>query len=268
MKALVLVLLCASPSLQARTAASIVLGDSPEDCDCTAAPTPTRQPSATPTATPTPSPSLTPTPLAAIDEILALGFDAAWESQGLLLITLSGEATNFDTNKDTLKVDAKLRLQELARILARFPDNLLKVDGHTDNRGGRNYNIDLSRRRAQRVKKTLVDFGMEEPRFESVEGWAFDRPIADNSHDAGRAKNRRVELRLKFTGYLVDGGRATALTPTMTPTPRPGDQALPDVAPLWREAVGSPTPLPDDARLRFSPTPDQNGPHSVGLEIE
>ena len=235
--------------VHARNAPSVVLGDTAESCDCPAKPTAT----AAPTEVPTPTPTVT--PLTAIDEILALGYGAVWESPGILLITLSGETTNFDTNKDTLKEVARERLSKLAGILVRFPDNTLMVDGHTDNRGGLNYNTDLSRRRAQRVKTTLVEFGMEETRFESVQGWAFQKPIADNSTDLGKAQNRRVELRLKFTGYVVQDGQSSAFTPTVTHTPMPGDAPAENAVPLWQETAGTPTPLPSDATLVYTPTP-------------
>jgi outer membrane protein OmpA-like peptidoglycan-associated protein len=72
----------------------------------------------------------------------------------------------------------------------------LRVEGHTDNVGTAVYNKDLSRRRAASVVKTLVKAGVDK-RALSSEGFGFDRPIEENSTDAGRAANRRVEFHIE-----------------------------------------------------------------------
>jgi OOP family OmpA-OmpF porin len=70
----------------------------------------------------------------------------------------------------------------------------LIIEGHTDNIGGAQFNLELSRKRAEAVKRWLVDkAGIGEVRLTTV-GYGLSRPIADNSMDEGRAKNRRVEL--------------------------------------------------------------------------
>jgi OOP family OmpA-OmpF porin len=67
------------------------------------------------------------------------------------------------------------------------------VEGHTDSIGTREYNLDLSRKRAESVKQYLVEeFGISEFRI-STEAYGESRPVADNKTDAGRQKNRRVE---------------------------------------------------------------------------
>jgi OOP family OmpA-OmpF porin len=70
----------------------------------------------------------------------------------------------------------------------------LIIEGHTDNIGGAQFNLELSRKRAEAVKRWLVDkAGIGEIRLTTV-GYGLTRPIADNSTEEGRAKNRRVEL--------------------------------------------------------------------------
>ena len=88
-------------------------------------------------------------------------------------------------------------LDEMAAILKSKPDiELLEIGGHTDNRGGRPYNQDLSERRASAVVEYLVKKGVQRGRLTS-RGFAFDRPIASNQDALGRAKNRRVEFQIQ-----------------------------------------------------------------------
>src|SRR5215831_12892037 len=88
-------------------------------------------------------------------------------------------------------------LDEMAALLKSKPDiELLEIGGHTDNRGGRPYNQDLSERRASAVVEYLAKKGVQRGRLTS-HGFAFDRPIASNQDALGRAKNRRVEFQIQ-----------------------------------------------------------------------
>ena len=79
-------------------------------------------------------------------------------------------------------------------MLQENPKLDLIIEGHTDNVGGAKFNLELSRKRAEAVKRWLVDkAGISEVRLATV-GYGLSRPIADNSTEEGRAKNRRVEL--------------------------------------------------------------------------
>jgi hypothetical protein len=70
----------------------------------------------------------------------------------------------------------------------------LIIEGHTDNVGGRDFNLDLSRKRAEAVKRWLADKeGISEVRLATV-GYGLTRPVADNGTEDGRGQNRRVEL--------------------------------------------------------------------------
>ena len=70
------------------------------------------------------------------------------------------------------------------------------VQGHTDTDGSAEHNQDLSQRRAQAVADALSGQGVTSSRM-TVEGFGFDRPVASNADDAGKAKNRRVEIVLR-----------------------------------------------------------------------
>jgi len=79
-------------------------------------------------------------------------------------------------------------------VLKDFPSIRIEISGHTDSTGSREYNLDLSRRRAESVKRYLVtEGGVEESRVQT-RGAGPDEPIDTNKTAAGRAKNRRIEF--------------------------------------------------------------------------
>ena len=75
------------------------------------------------------------------------------------------------------------------------PGLVIEIGGHTDNQGIENYNLVLSAKRANAVVQSLVEMGIPSARLKS-KGYGFSVPVADNSTDEGRAKNRRSELRI------------------------------------------------------------------------
>ena len=100
---------------------------------------------------------------------------------------------NFDTDKATLRPDAQPIIAEVNKLLTSDPSLKLSIEGHTDNTGGADHNRELAGARARSVLGALVGLGVDASRLSS-KGFGPDKPIADNSTDAGRAKNRRVEL--------------------------------------------------------------------------
>ena len=100
----------------------------------------------------------------------------------------------FDTNKADIKPESKPALEEIAKLLNENPDFKLHVVGHTDNVGGYEANLTLSKRRADAVVAALInDYGIARNRLTS-NGVAYLAPVAVNTTEEGRAKNRRVEL--------------------------------------------------------------------------
>jgi len=100
---------------------------------------------------------------------------------------------NFDTDKATLRPDAQPIVAEVNKLLVADPSLKLSIEGHTDNTGGADHNRELAAARARSVLGALVGLGVDSARLAS-KGFGPDKPIADNATDAGRAKNRRVEL--------------------------------------------------------------------------
>lgn len=101
----------------------------------------------------------------------------------------------FDFDEDTVKPDSEPTLDAIAELLESRPEMKLTIVGHTDNQGSADYNMDLSRRRAENVVAALVDeYDIDEDRL-SARGAGMTEPVASNDTEEGRAQNRRVELR-------------------------------------------------------------------------
>jgi outer membrane protein OmpA-like peptidoglycan-associated protein len=100
---------------------------------------------------------------------------------------------NFDFNKATLQPAAHPILDEAAEMLKSNPDVNVEVRGYTDGVGSDGYNLRLSERRAETVKRYLVSRGVPASRL-STRGFGKADPVATNDTAVGRAQNRRVEL--------------------------------------------------------------------------
>jgi outer membrane protein OmpA-like peptidoglycan-associated protein len=100
----------------------------------------------------------------------------------------------FDTDKATLKPESEATLNQVLELLEAKPALRLEIGGHTDSQSSDSYNLDLSARRAQSVVKWLTEKGIVAARL-AAEGFGETRPVADNESAAGRALNRRVEIR-------------------------------------------------------------------------
>jgi outer membrane protein OmpA-like peptidoglycan-associated protein len=100
----------------------------------------------------------------------------------------------FDTDKSAIKPESKAALAEMAELMQRNPQLKVYIVGHTDNQGALAHNLALSQQRADAVVKALsTDYKVDGKRL-SAKGVASYAPLASNDGDAGREKNRRVEL--------------------------------------------------------------------------
>ena len=117
------------------------------------------------------------------------------EIRNLLKKAMSG--IQFENAKATIKPNSYKILNDIAKIFIDNPTYIVEVQGHTDNVGKYDYNMDLSERRAQAVRTYLINQGVPAERL-SAHGYGPDRPIDDNKTKAGRAKNRRVEFNITF----------------------------------------------------------------------
>ncbi len=99
----------------------------------------------------------------------------------------------FDTDKADLKPESAPSLAEIGKLLKAQPDLKVYIVGHTDNVGGFDYNMGLSQRRAKSVVDQLVQSGIPADRLKPA-GAGMIAPVAPNDDEAGRSKNRRVEI--------------------------------------------------------------------------
>ncbi|SMC18734.1 OmpA family protein [Desulfacinum hydrothermale DSM 13146] len=106
------------------------------------------------------------------------------------------ERVLFDLNKFTLKPEAKEALSVVADVIRENPFRIILVTGYTDDTGSEAYNLRLSLQRAQSVADFLMYCEKIDADKFQIEGKGEAEPIADNKTEAGRAKNRRVEIKL------------------------------------------------------------------------
>lgn len=101
----------------------------------------------------------------------------------------------FDTGSADLKAEAVTQLIQVGDIVAKYGDDRVRIEGHTDAVGSSEYNQGLSDRRADSVRQILVARGVKPEQITSV-GLGETKPIASNDTTDGKAKNRRVELHI------------------------------------------------------------------------
>lgn len=99
----------------------------------------------------------------------------------------------FDTAKSIIKDKYSENIKKVADFMKKYPDTNVVIEGHTDNVGSENFNIQLSKARANSVRQYLIEnFGIDASRINAI-GYGPNRPIAQNDTEDGRQKNRRVE---------------------------------------------------------------------------
>ncbi len=112
----------------------------------------------------------------------------------LVTVTFQGDAT-FDTGSALIKPGLQAEIDRVARVLAQYPETIIKVEGHTDSKGSTEYNLSLSKQRADSVRTLLFKRGAGQ-RWIEVSGYGETKPIASNDTEDGRQKNRRVEVKV------------------------------------------------------------------------
>jgi OmpA-OmpF porin, OOP family len=148
---------------------------------CITPPVEAEAPAPTPAPAPAPAPAPRPAPAAPTAEKVTFQADAL-----------------FDFNKAVLKPEGKAKIDDLASKLKSINLEVIIATGHTDGIGSDAYNQKLSEKRAAAVKAYMVSKGIDEKRI-FTEGKGKKQPVADNKTDAGRAKNRRVEIEVVGT---------------------------------------------------------------------
>ena len=119
---------------------------------------------------------------------------AAAAGAAALLALPSQRIVYFDFDSFAIKDDFKPLLDGYARVLAANGGKKLMIEGHTDERGGREYNLALGQKRAAAVASSLKLLGVNEGQMEAV-SFGEERPSAQGADEAAWAKNRRAELK-------------------------------------------------------------------------
>ncbi|MFN4950578.1 MAG: DUF5723 family protein [Flavobacteriales bacterium] len=119
------------------------------------------------------------------------------EKEVIEVLKTAFDNLEFEVAKDVILAGSFTSLDELAGVLMKKPTWKLEISGHTDNAGDDESNLILSKKRAEAVKNYLVSKGIVSTRF-VINYYGETKPIADNSTTEGRAKNRRVEMKVVF----------------------------------------------------------------------
>ena len=109
----------------------------------------------------------------------------------------------FDFNKSTLRPEAKASLDKFAAEMSDMKETGITVYGHTDNVGSEAANRKISLQRAESVGNYLNSKGIAKSRI-TMHGMGYDQPVADNSTEAGRAQNRRVEVFITANEKMIE----------------------------------------------------------------
>jgi len=102
---------------------------------------------------------------------------------------------NFDVDRDVIRPDEAVKLDELAAVFAKYPENIVMLEGHTDADGSDAYNQVLSEKRARSVELYLKAKKLDIGSLTST-GYGESRPVAFNDTPQGKAANRRVEIKI------------------------------------------------------------------------
>jgi len=116
-----------------------------------------------------------------------------------MTIVLDDRALNFDFDKSFVKPQYDKMLTNLKEFIEKN-DYEVTIVGHTDYIASNQYNMGLSKRRAEAVKAKLIELGLDPSRIVAIVPRGEEEPVADNSTTEGRAKNRRVEFKLVKRG--------------------------------------------------------------------
>ena len=125
------------------------------------------------------------------------GVEVTRPSEDRIDVTLRNEVL-FDVDSSTLRASARDELDKLAEVFRKYPDTVLRVEGHADSTGTYSHNQQLSDRRAESVRNYLERRGVSGARIDAI-GYGESEPRASNATAEGRQLNRRVEITIQAT---------------------------------------------------------------------
>lgn len=180
----------------------------------------------------------------------------------------------FEFNRSELRESAKVGLMKLALLIDKNPNLYCWIEGHTDLIGGEEFNIELSRKRAESVKNYLVTSMRMNPDRIITRGYGKSQPLVMDGDADQQAPNRRVEIRMRKTPPADEPIRVTPKArpvpePTRTPAPEP-EPAPPKAILVKPNIVPDPpraTPVPEEPEvLRATPVDEPPAPRALPVE--
>ena len=161
----------------------------------------------------------------------------------------------FRSGKAKLMRSAEPILEEVRAVLQANPwIKLIRVEGHTDDRGSAKFNLKLSQRRAGAVTAWFEQRGVDPNRLQA-QGFGEDRPLTDNRTKQGRSENRRVEFHIVDPPEGVSRGVVGTEQPQVDQRPAPATQPAPAPPPA--------PPIPSPAEVSPSPRPPLPAPQQL-----
>ncbi len=154
------------------------------------------EPMAPPPKEPEPAPEASPPP--PVEEMQKAPEAASEVEQKMMEKGRAKLNVEFCTGKASVKPKYYEEIQNVAEVMNKYPDLKIVIEGHTDNVGGKQYNLKLSQRRAEAIKKIMVTKFKIDPARITAKGFGYSKPVASNSTDEGRQRNRRVEAAVEY----------------------------------------------------------------------
>lgn len=121
--------------------------------------------------------------------------DKPVDANGCTIVSVVLEDVQFENNSDALTAGSAMQLDKAVAAMKKYPDIRVEVQAHSDSNGAAAYNQDLSDRRANSVRDYMIGEGIAGDRL-VAKGYGESQPIASNDTREGRAKNRRVEMKI------------------------------------------------------------------------
>lgn len=115
----------------------------------------------------------------------------------------------FDFDKSDITLNSKRALDKLVQIFKEYPETNILIEGHTDDKGAESYNLALSERRAKAVGGYLKDYGISASRL-TINWYGETQPKIENTSDANRAENRRVEFAITANDKMKEEAKKEA----------------------------------------------------------
>ncbi len=128
--------------------------------------------------------------------------------EGIRMV-LKEDAVRFNVNKSTLTKQAKTNLDKLIPVFTEYAETDINIFGYTDSSGSADYNLTLSRHRAETVKAYLISKGLSSNRIKTT-GLGIADPIASNETADGKSQNRRVEFAITANQKMAEEAKSEA----------------------------------------------------------